>query len=62
MKIGIGDILGARLFVDFVKEYTQGHIGGYQKFLNLVDEINREMLNKFEDEADVDDKEVGGNK
>ena len=62
MKIGIGDILGARLFVDFVKEYTQGHIGGYQKFLDLVDEINREMLFRFEEDADVDDKEVGGNK
>ena len=60
MKIGIGDILGARLFVDFVKEYTQGHIGGYQKFLDLVDEINREMLVRFEEECEVDDTE--GNK
>ena len=45
------DAMGAIKFVDFVTESMVGFTDDYQKFLDVVDHINRKMLCKFEDFA-----------
>lgn len=52
MDITISDCIGAKKFIDFVSEQNLGFTESYQKFLELMDDINRKMLDKFEDEVD----------
>ena len=47
---------GAKAFVNYVKEHTTGYEPTYQKFMDLVSEINYKMLGDFEDSIDDGDE------
>ncbi len=61
MGIGLEDLMGARAFVKYVKERTVGYEPTYQKFMDLINEVNYKDLNLFEDEINGDklEKEMG---
>ena len=47
---------GAKAFADFVREHTTGYEQTYQKFMDLVSEINYKMLGDFEDSIEDGDE------
>ena len=60
--VTIADTMGARKFGDFVRDNNIGFTDSYQKFLDLIDERNRQMLVRFEEletEGDAMAKECG---